>query len=163
MTAALIFVSHPIQTQAVTYIVQRMTSLCTLFYLAALLLYIYGRESASYRRRWILWTAGCVAWLLALGSKEIAATLPLVVWLYEWYFFRDLDGRWARQHAKFGLLAIGLLGLVAWAYLGSSPLERLMAGYERRDFTPGQRLLTQPRVVMFYVSLLAFPLPCRRG
>ncbi len=49
LAAALIFVSHPIQTQAVTYIVQRMASLATLFYLAALLFYVYGRTATPFR------------------------------------------------------------------------------------------------------------------
>ncbi len=161
LTAALIFVSHPIQTQAVTYIVQRMTSLCALFYLAALLLYIYGRTAEAPRRRGTLWAGGFVCWILALGSKQIAVTLPLTVLLYEWYFFQDLSASWVKKNAKFGLLVLVLLGLVAWAYLGSEPLDRLLAGYAQRDFTLGQRLLTQLRVVMFYLSLLVFPDPSR--
>ncbi len=161
LTAALIFVSHPIQTQAVTYIVQRMTSLCTLFYLAALLLYIYGRTTAVPRRRWTLWAGGLVCWVLALGSKQIAATLPLTILLYEWYFFQDLSISWAKKNARFGLLVLGLLGLVAWAYMGNEALDSLLDGYATREFTMGQRLLTQFRVVMLYLSLLVFPHPSR--
>ena len=49
--AALIWLLHPIQIQAVTYIVQRMVSLCTLFYLSAMCLYIYGRQTPIKRER----------------------------------------------------------------------------------------------------------------
>ncbi len=159
LTAALIFASHPIQTQAVTYIVQRMTSLCALFYLAALLLYIYGRTAEAPRRRWGLWAGSFACWGLALGSKEIAATLPLTILLYEWYFFQDLSAVWVKKNAKFGLLALALLGVAAWAYLGDQPMSRLLAAYSYRDFTLSGRLLTQPRVVMLYLSLLVFPHP----
>ena len=61
-----------------------------------------------------------------------------------------------------GCLALfAILGLVAWGYLGNEPLDRLQSGYTRRDFTMGERLLTQPRVVLHYLNLLAFPLPAR--
>jgi tetratricopeptide (TPR) repeat protein len=159
LTAALIFASHPIQTQAVTYIVQRMTSLCVLFYLAALLLYIYGRTAEASRRRWALWVGSFACWGLALGSKEIAATLPLTILLYEWYFFQDLSAVWVKKNAKFGLLALVLLGMVAWAYLGNQSLDKVLAEYSHYDFTLGERLLTQPRVVVLYLSLLVLPHP----
>ncbi len=164
LTAALIFASHPIQTQAVTYIVQRMTSLCAFFYLAALLLYIYGRTAQAPRRRWTLWASSVVCWLLALGSKQISVTLPVTILWFEWYFFQDSGVAGAKKNTKFGLLALallGLLGLLAWLYLGSEPLDRLLASYAHRDFTLGQRLMTQFRVVMFYLSLLAVPHPSR--
>jgi tetratricopeptide (TPR) repeat protein len=161
LSAALIFVSHPIQTQAVTYIVQRMTSLCALFFLAALLLYIYGRESARPARRWAWWAGGLASGLLALGSKEIAVTLPLIVLLYEWYFFQDLNPRWIKKTAKLGLLALGTFALAAAFHLGNQPWEWLSAGYDQRDFTLGERVLTQFRVVWFYLSLLFYPHPGR--
>ncbi|MCG8587425.1 MAG: tetratricopeptide repeat protein [Pirellulales bacterium] len=170
LASALVFACHPIQTQAVTYIVQRMTSMCTMFYLAALLLYIYGRTNESRSRRWLFWLGSFMLWLLALGSKEFAATLPIVVVLYEWYFFRDLSLRWIKKDGKFGLLAYALPGLVviagmiaiiALSMFDKHPIQWVMSGYYRRDFTLGERLLTQPRIVMFYVSLLAYPHPSR--
>lgn len=168
LTAAVIFVCHPIQTQAVTYIVQRMTSMCTMFYLAALLGYIYGRTAKSPRDRWMYWGGGAVCWLLALGSKEIAVMLPVTIILYEWYFFQDLNARWGKRLLKVGLCGAGFLGLIAlivWVSAGSEPFQwlsqRLIGGYAHRDFSLGERLLTQPRVVMLYMSLLVLPLPSR--
>ncbi|GAG44825.1 unnamed protein product, partial [marine sediment metagenome] len=124
-TAALVFVAHPIQTQAITYVVQRMTSLCAFFYLSALLLYVHGRTAATPRRRGALLAGGFLCWGLALGSKEIAATLPLAVLLYEWFFFRDLSLPWIRRNVGFGLLALVCVAGVAGLYLGSAPLDRL--------------------------------------
>ena len=45
LAAGLVFVAHPLQTQAVTYIVQRMESLAALFYLLTLSLYLKARLS----------------------------------------------------------------------------------------------------------------------
>ena len=75
--AALLFVAHPVQTQAVTYVVQRMTSLATLFYLLALLLYLRGRMTEAGAGRPLFFAGALAAWLLALGSKQTAVTLPV--------------------------------------------------------------------------------------
>ena len=153
--AGLLFVAHPLQTQSVTYIVQRMNSLATLFYLAALLFYIRGRTAQVGRRRTAAFTAGLLCWGLALGSKQNALTLPLAVWLYEWFFFRNLDLGWVRRSAGWvgiplALAAAGLYYAVVW---GPD------FGYAQRDFTMGERVLTQLRVVAFYIRLLLFPYP----
>ena len=159
--AALLFVAHPVQTQSVTYIVQRMNSLAVLFYLFALWCYIRGRLAEHEPTRWMAW-AGCgLAWLLALGSKQNAATLPVALLLYECYF---LGGpRLFRQRRNVVLLLVACLAvaLSALFFLGSSPLERIADGYELREFDISQRVLTQFRVVVFYLSLIGFPHPGR--
>ena len=67
---AFIWLVHPIQTQSVTYIVQRMNSLSAMFYILALLLYAKARLMAGRRKKWLLF-GGCVlAGILAVGSKE---------------------------------------------------------------------------------------------
>lgn len=155
LLAAAMFVAHPLQTQSVTYVVQRMNCLAAMFSLAALLLYLRGRMRTG-GPRWLAWGGGALCWLLALGSKEIAITLPAVVWLYEWYFFRDFDRRWFLR----GLIGCGggglalLCAVVAWR--GSGFLN-----FSNRDFTMWERLLTQFRVVVFYLSLVLFPQPGR--
>ena len=159
--AALIFTAHPVQTQSVTYLVQRMSSLATLLYLAALLFYVLGRLSHSGRQRWWLWSGGLTAWILALGCKEIAVTLPLIVLIYEWFFFQDLSWVWLKRHLKYLVGVMAVVGLVALLYLGNNPLETINAGYAKRDFTAAGRILTQFRVVVFYLSLLLFPFPSR--
>lgn len=82
---ALLFVSHPIQTQAVTYIIQRLASLTALLYLAGLLLYVLARKWLGYKS---LYVAAWLAILLAMFSKEIAFTAPIAVVTIEWFFFR---------------------------------------------------------------------------
>jgi tetratricopeptide (TPR) repeat protein len=156
--AALIFVAHPLQTQAITYVVQRMTSLAVVFYLTSLLLYILGRARSGPWKRWALFGAAFASGVLALGSKQIAATLPVIVLLYEWYFPRDLSGPWFKKNSKvFAGLAV-LLALIGFAYLAGHPSA---LSFENREFTASERVLTQFRVIIFYITLLLYPAPSR--
>ena len=155
---AAIWMVHPLQTQSVTYIVQRMNSLTAMFYVLSILLYARFRLAAGLKRRWGL-LAGCIlAALLALASKQIAATLPFIIIVYEGYFFQ-------RRRSKLYMACLAgcllLTVAIALVLLGGDPLNRLLAGYQQRPFTLTQRLLTQPRVVMFYLSLLFWPSPQR--
>ena len=79
--AAFIWGLHPLQTQSVSYIVQRMNSLATLFYVLSILLYAKGRLTENrVSRRWFL--AGCAAsGIIAFGTKENTATLPFFILL----------------------------------------------------------------------------------
>ncbi len=154
LASALVFVAHPIQTQSVTYVVQRMNGLCAFFYLAALLLFVQGRLAAAGKRRVASYAFALVCGALALGSKENAATLPFAAWLYDWYFLRDL--RLARKATAL-LAALVALCIVGFFALGGLAL----LDHGTRPFTLGERLLTQPRVISLYASLIALPLPSR--
>ncbi len=160
--AALLWFANPLQTQSVTYTVQRMNSMAAMFYLLAMLLYLHGRlrteEGVS---GWPCFAGCAAAGLLACGTKEIAATLPLMILLYEYFFLQDLDRNWLKRALPWiaGLLAASLL--LGFIYLGTSPLQRVLDSYEFRDYTMTQRLLTQPRVVLDYLGLFALPLPGR--
>jgi tetratricopeptide (TPR) repeat protein len=158
---ALIWVVHPIQTQSVTYIVQRMNSLSAMFYVLSLLLYIKARLATETTRIWTLYSGCILAGLLSVGSKEITATLPFFIFLFEWYFFQDLKLAWFKKRffPLAGLLI--LLALLTLIFLGSHPFEKILHGYRAFDFTLTQRLLTEFRVVIYYISLLIFPLPSR--
>lgn len=159
--AALVWAVHPLQTQSVTYIIQRMNSMATLFYILALYLYARGRLAREGGVKCFLFGAAILASLLALGSKETAATLPFVVFLYEWYFFRDLSPAWLTRQVIPAALLLAAITLLAVLYLGLSPVNSVIGSYSGRSFTLAQRLLTEPRVVLFYLSLLLFPHPGR--
>lgn len=90
LAVALTFVCHPIQTQAVTYIVQRFVPMATCFYLASLVLYAYSHRSASRIRRWCLYSLALIVAIFAMESKEIAFTLPVMMMLFD---FMYLEGR----------------------------------------------------------------------
>lgn len=160
--AALLWLVHPVQTQSVTYIVQRMNSMAAMFYVLACFFYVKARLSGTDRLRRLCWFGGCVvAGLLACGAKEMAITLPFMLFVYEWFFLKDCDWRWFRKRLPVLALLLCLVLLAAFLFLGANPLDRVLNGYDRRDFTMGERLLTQFRVVVYYVGLLLFPSPGR--
>ena len=159
--AAFIWLVHPLQTQSVTYIVQRMNSMAACFYVLAFLLYVKARHSKAGVTKGVLFTGCGLSAIMALGSKETAATLPLFIFIYEWYFFQELSGAWLKRRAKHLAVILLVLALLALLYLGTDPLEKVLAGYGHRDFNMVQRGLTQFRVVVFYLGLIIFPFPAR--
>jgi tetratricopeptide (TPR) repeat protein len=160
--AAFLWLVHPLQTQSVTYIVQRMTSLAAMFYILSLLLYVKGRLAGRENKICWPWFAGCIiAGILALGCKETTVARPGFILLYEWYFFQDLNILRLKRYLPYVIGVFIIFGLLGLWFLGSSPLEKILSGYDQRDFTLTERLLTQPRVVIYYISLLAYPHPGR--
>ena len=158
---AFIWLVHPLQSQSVTYLVQRMNSLAAMFYVLSMLLYVKFRLNTGCRAKWTL-LAGCIlSGILACGTKEISATLPGFILLYEWYFFQGLSRPWAKQRVLILAGLIGIIFLISMLYSGNDPVARILNGYNNRDFTLVQRVLTQFRVVILYVSLLVWPQPMR--
>lgn len=156
--AAFLWLVHPLHTQTVTYIVQRMNGLAVMFYILSIWLYARGRMAVNVQR-WLSYTGSLAAALLAMGSKEIAATLPFFVVLYEWYFFQELDRQWLLRRIWLITILVLFAGLLFFIYT-DNPLE-VVAKFEKRPFTLEERLLTEPRVVLLYISLLFFPHPGR--
>ncbi|MBI9075441.1 MAG: tetratricopeptide repeat protein [Desulfatibacillum sp.] len=157
---AMLWLVHPIHTSAVTYIVQRSSVMASMFCLWSMAAYIQARVSTLNRQKWLGALSLCF-WLLAMASKEIALALPFAILVFEWLFFHDFRKDWAGPFALilagFSLLAI----LGAFIFLGSHPLDSILYDYKDFDFTIQQRLLTEPRVIVHYLSLLAFPYPGR--
>ena len=98
--AALIWFVHPLQSQSVAYVVQRMNSMAAMFYILAILCYALARLAGTNKSKYLLFAGCIVSGLLALGTKEISATLPVFIFLFEWYFFQDLDYKWIKQKGK---------------------------------------------------------------
>jgi hypothetical protein len=92
--SAAIFVAHPLATQAVSYVVQRITSLATLFYLLTVVLYLAWRLSSRAMSRIALYAGVLASALLAVRTKEIAFTLPVALALVEWAFLEGGRRRW---------------------------------------------------------------------
>lgn len=86
--AALIFLVHPIQTQAVSYVTQRFTSLAVFFYIFAVYLFIKARIQQEQRYRWTgLYVAAIISTVLAMKTKEISFTIPFLLLLIETLVF----------------------------------------------------------------------------
>src|SRR5262245_7463604 len=135
---AILWTVHPLQTESVTYIIQRGESMMGLFFLLTLYCTIRG-ASSPHPRGWYL--AAIVACALGMGSKEVMVTAPLVVLLYDRMFlspsFKDLFQRRWRLYA--GLAATWLVAAASLANSREEEQVILVAG-----LTPWSYALTQP-------------------
>jgi len=180
--ATILWMVNPLQTNSVTYIVQRMNSMATMFYLLSLLCYIKGRllqkinltSGEAIQSNWrlnhssfiglndkphIWFILSVVFFIFALGCKQTAASLPLFIFLYEFYFFQKLKKDWLKKSLRYLAGIFLLISLVAVIYLGSNPIQRLssLTDFSNNEFTYLERVLTQPRVVIYYLQLIFFP------
>jgi tetratricopeptide (TPR) repeat protein len=155
LAAALLWVVHPLQTESVTYIVQRAESLCGLFYLLAMYCAAAGFSSESKRHRGA-WHAGAVlCCLAAMGVKPVAVTLPLMVLLYDRAFFTR---GFLPAIRKSPAIYVGLTA--CWAAFGLLLAGRQMgvsAGFEVPNLTPWEYLRSQPGVLLHYLQLSFWP------
>ncbi|MDA3897656.1 MAG: tetratricopeptide repeat protein [Desulfobacteraceae bacterium] len=163
---AMLWIAQPVGTQAVTYICQRMASMVAMFYVLSLLFYAKARIlTIQYPRRRTatgLCFAGCAASAIcAVATKENAGTLPLVILVYEWFFFQNMRVRWSKRQLLWGAFFIFVFaGVVLW-YMGENPLHRIFNSYKRRDFTMIERVMTEFRIVVYYISLFLWAPPGR--
>ncbi len=159
--AALLWVAHPIQLTSVLYTVQRMTSLAAMFMLLALICYLYGRTALLKGRRTkgIFWLTGLPAFgLMAVFCKETGLLLPLYIVILELVLFSNVSpwNRWLTLSKKIRPIitagvGIAIIFLVIAAVLYSIPT------YSGRNFTLIERLLTEARVLVFYIGQILVP------
>jgi tetratricopeptide (TPR) repeat protein len=164
--AALLWTLHPLQTESVTYIVQRAESLMGLFYLLTVYCFVRGtcaeRADAggphAGRVTWIWYAFSIAACLLGMATKEVMVTAPLMVLLYDRTFvagsFRDAWRRHWGLHAALAATWLPLIGLVA-----STGWNRNGASGFNVGVTPWPYWLTQFEAVTRYLWLSVWPAP----
>jgi tetratricopeptide (TPR) repeat protein len=153
--AASLWALNPIQTQAVTYIVQRMTSLAALFYLAAVYIFIYWRNNSISKQMAIPFIVSF--FLLGMACKEIVITLPLTLLLIDYLFYSK---KITRMHLiVMGFFFVGATG-TSFFYLNGK-LPDFFSQSPGRNFSPWERIMTEWRVLWHYLSLYLLPLPSR--
>ncbi len=149
---------HPINVTAVAYIVQRMTSLSSAFVLLAICFYIKIRECQRFDRNTLLLVAALLlSWALGLFTKEIAVVLSLYIFLVEWLVFKFRANSKMESHCLYGLwsiLAAPWIGALAYVIYKPSFIT---GAYEVRTFGPLQRLMTEFRIVLDYISRIVLP------
>jgi tetratricopeptide (TPR) repeat protein len=156
LATAILWTVHPLQTEAVTYVIQRAESIMGLFYLLTLYCFIRGVGSATPRRWYGLCVAACG---LGMASKEVMVSAPVLVLLYDRAFlagsFRE---SWRRRWPLY-------LGLAAtWVLLG---LVLVSAGNFATAFSKArgvghtwwQYSLNEPGVLLYYLRLSVWPYP----
>ena len=163
LAVAVLWTVHPLQTESVTYIIQRAESLMGLFYLLTLYCFIRGAESplgggTRDEPRARLWYGLSVtACALGMASKEVMASAPLMVLLYDRAFlstsFREAWQR--RRQLYLGLSATWIL----LGYLSILTVRNALTNAERIDRTWWQYLATEPGVILYYLRLSVWPCP----
>lgn len=153
---ALLWCLHPLQTESVTYIVQRAESLMGLFYLLTLYCFIRGASAADRSRRiWFALSMGACA--LGMGTKEVMVSAPLIVMLYDRTF---LAGSFCGALRARGGIYAGLAATCIWLLVlvlstdGRGGSAGIGAGVSFRDY-----LLTQFPAVTRYLLLSIWPNP----
>ena len=154
LVIALIWVVHPLQTESVSYIVQRVESLMGLFYLLTLYCVIHGAESDSPKLWYVLSVASC---LLGMASKEVMVSAPLIVLLYDRTF---LGGSFAEAWRRRWRLYLALAATwVLLAYLVVTAGTRggtvgIGTGVAWQSYA-----LTQLQAIPHYLRLSLWPHP----
>jgi hypothetical protein len=167
---ALAWTIHPLQVSSALYIVQRMEVGAHTFVLLALLAYLRGRDalaplpsagdvSAQYGLHWGWLTLAGLFTLLGLGFKESALLVPGYALMIELVLlrFRGADSRPA--HVLVSLYVLGMVLALAVFLLKILPGALQPEAYLFRDFSVGQRLLTQGPVLLMYLKQALLPWP----
>jgi len=178
LIASAIFGFHPINTQAVSYISQRAESLSALFYLMSLLVFIRLMETDTGKKtrltpsltlpprgggkggglrlhatRYTLYAVSIMFFLLALGSKLTAISLPAMLLLYQIYFLKERPFYKKLAYVLPFVIVVSLSGALFIASLGASQ----DIGFSIKGITFEQYFLTQLRVIITYMRLIIAP------
>lgn len=151
-----LWLSHPIQLLPVLHVVQRMTSLSALFLLAAFWLHIRARHQGGPAGFFTLWPAWLLLFPLSFLSKETGILFPAFVLIWELILRRSNQGRldlFARVYA----VVAGMCVAAVVAYALSPRAQWLWAGFEMRPFSLVERVLTEGRILWFYLGLIVLP------
>lgn len=169
LATALVFLAHPLQTMAVTYVIQRAESLASFFCLAALLLFVVGSTADGRGAQAAAFGGAVVATFLGILTKQTAAIVPFLVLLYQQCFLpRTTEKRSSLQWLLYVLLfgAVVLTVAMSWRYLfpaARNSRELLpsifipTAGFGVEGITPWRYLLTQFGVIVWYLRLYLLP------
>ncbi len=168
---ALVFVTHPIETQAVTYIVQRLTSLATLFYLLSIVLYVRSRLAAGARdngggerifsaRSISFYLISLVSAVCAMKTKEMAFTLPIIIILYEFIFFK---GKLSKRVLYLIPVVLTILIIPLSLTDMDRPIGELIGDVSemtkvQTEMSRSDYLFTQSRVIVTYIRLIFLPI-----
>lgn len=169
-SAGLLFIVHPLQTQAVSYVTQRFTSLAAFFYLFSLVFYFEARrrmsEGSADGRSKLYYVLALLSTVAAMKVKEIAFTLPFVIAIADLLFFKTPQDRTRFPYfiapfiASLVIVPFSILG-PEWGFIDSgigiaetTRKEKILDLTER---PVAEYFLTQLRVLLIYIKLIFFP------
>ena len=156
LMGALLFLAHPVNTEAVNVVGFREDPLAALFMLAGFGLYIrFSRRAGG--GGWALYVAALACYFLGLLSKEMAATLPLVLAAYDWLFRAGpANAAWVRRHVVryAGFLGVLALYLAIRFILLHNPKETAI---EYLQGSVGLTMLATAGIIATYIKLMVLP------
>ena len=152
LAAALLWIVHPVQSESVTYIVQRAESMMGMFFLLTLYCAIRGFQSG---RRYLWYVPSILSCALGMGTKEVMVAAPVIVLLYDYIFIsRSLKDSVRRRLVFYVVLAATWIIPVTQILL-----TREMISVDLQIIDPLKYALTQPGVILYYLKLSIWPSP----
>lgn len=153
---SLLFAANPVLSEAVNAISFREDLLAFFFYMATLILYIKLRSDIIQRPNFLIaiYILSCFSYFFALLSKEMAATLPLIVWCYEWIYGDKKKRGHSFLHNRYftGYIAVTLIYIYIRFFYFQSPDEGFVYSWSLME-----RILTLPWVIVNDIKLAIFP------
>lgn len=162
LSSAALFGTHPISSEVVNFIYTRSSGMATFFYLLSFLIYIRGGLFTSnlFKDRGF-WTnkyyiGSLIFFVLALFTKEIAITLPLIIVFYDQYFQKP-DPKWKykdrfKSYSPFFIISLAYV-ILRHELLKSE--DRLSVAHTLHDniFVPAQIAIYQLKLLIFPINL----------
>lgn len=155
LLSTLLWAVNPVQVLAVSYIVQRMAGMAGMFYIMAMYFYLKARTAHRSMNLFLFSLLTFLTTLLAMGSKENAAMIPFSLFIYDLILLQGASRKNIIKNIKVIILLIVLIVAFTSFYINFSSI---LSGYNTRTFSLSERLLTEPRVVVFYIFLLLYPI-----
>ena len=157
---------HPLHVSTVLYTVQRMTELSSLFVVAGLICYVKGRQRqvSLGRNGWpLIFLSFSVFFPIAVLSKESALLFPVFCSLIEVIIFRYRGNSITQKQIKVfhGALVFGYALIALYVIVNFSSV--ILAAYEMREFTLLERIYTELRIVVLYLSQIMLPVQGKMG
>ncbi len=160
LLSSFLWVTSPVQVHAVAIVVQRMASMAGLFYILTLYFYLKGRTAIGAKQRILPFTLCTGSAMAAFATQENTAVLPIVLLLFDFFFIQGIKAGSTKKMLKGSILPLALVAGLGLFYMDFS-ISRAVDADGVRPFSTVERLLTQGRVLLFYVSLLLYPIPSR--
>jgi tetratricopeptide (TPR) repeat protein len=157
LVTALVWLVHPLQTQAVTYVVQRCESMMGLFFLLTLYAYLRGATASSRGRSWTWYAVAFQAYCLGLASKEVMVTVVPVLWLYDRSFLASSWRELIRRRGWLHLAFLVPLAAAATILIPGALAAGATVGFGVAAVSPWEYARSQPGVLLHYLRLAVWP------
>jgi protein O-mannosyl-transferase len=156
--SALLFIVHPLQTQAITYIVQRMASMAAMFYIISIYFYAIGRIEHSQKNNTLkaltFYVLALISGFMAVMTKENSATFPFAMLLFEFFFIRDKKNKIYKNYIIISFLTI--IGICI-LYLLLNPTILTSGASEGINISGIDYLINEFVVIVRYLQLIVLP------